>query len=86
MTLTVRAVAMSAAVIAAVSCVLLTYFVVRFEPFQRTTELLMKFVPLTVSVKAGPPGLAEDGLSPVITGKGFVTPAGFTMPTANSNT
>ena len=36
-TLAVPAVAMSANVIAAVSCVPLTYVVVRFSPFQRTT-------------------------------------------------
>ena len=36
--------------IAAVSCVLLTKVVVRFAPLTRTTEPLMKLLPLTVSV------------------------------------
>ena len=75
---------MSAIVIAAVSCVLLTYVFGRLEPFHCTTELLTKPVPLTVSVNAGPPGVAEGGLSPVMVGTGFETAAtaapAFTMP------
>jgi hypothetical protein len=47
--------AVSAAVIAAVSCVALTKVVGRGEPFQLTTSPLTKLVPLTVSVK--PAGL-----------------------------
>ena len=81
-TLAVPAVAMSAAVIAAVNWVPLTYVVGRSEPFQRTTELPMKPVPLTVSVKAGPPGVAEDGLRPVMVGTGVVGQlTGFTTLT-----
>ena len=72
---------MSAAAIAAVSCVALTYVVVRFEPFHRTTELPMKFVPLTVSVKADPPAVAEVGLSPVMVGTGLLGLTGFTTLT-----
>ena len=49
------ATAISAAGIAAVSWVALTKVVVRFAPFQRTTEPLTKLLPFTVSVKAGPP-------------------------------
>ncbi len=47
--------AVSAAVIAAVSCVALTKVVGRGEPFQLTTIPLTKLVPFTVSVK--PEGL-----------------------------
>src|SRR4030042_2052634 len=54
-TLAVPAVAMSAARIEAVTCVELTYVVVRSVPFQRTTEPLTKLVPLTVRVKPAPP-------------------------------
>src|SRR5205823_5334410 len=46
---TTPALAMSAAVIAAVSVVLLTKVVVRAEPFHCTTEVFTKFVPFTVS-------------------------------------
>src|SRR4029077_418429 len=48
----VPAVAISAAVMAAVSCVLLTKVVVRLLPFQRTTEPDTKLVPVAVRVKA----------------------------------
>ncbi len=34
----------------------------RFEPFHRTTDPLIKLVPVTVSVKADPPAVAEVGL------------------------
>ena len=66
-TCAVPAGAMSAAGIAAVSCVPLTNVVVRSVPFQRTTEPVTKFVPVTVSVKADPPTVAllgERELSP----------------------
>lgn len=60
-TLAVPPVATSAAVIAAVSLVLLTNVVVRSAPFHRITEPLIKFVPVTVSVNATPPAFAEAG-------------------------
>jgi hypothetical protein len=63
---------MSAARIEAVICVALTYVVVRFVPFQRTTEPEMKFVPLTVNVKADPPAVAEEGLRLVVVGTGLL--------------
>src|SRR5207249_10332825 len=66
------AVGMSAAGVAAVSCVADTYVVVRAAPFQRTTELGTRFVPVTVSVNAGPPATAEDGLSAVAVGTGLL--------------
>jgi hypothetical protein len=34
----------------------------------------MKFVPLTVSVNAAPPVVADDGASELIVGTGFVLP------------
>jgi hypothetical protein len=67
----VPAVAMSAAVIETVSWVAETYVVVRFDPFQRTTELLMKFVPVTVSVNAEPPAVADEGLRLLRVGTGL---------------
>src|SRR5882724_6152999 len=63
--------AMSAAGIAAVSCVAETNAVARFTPFQRTAEVETNPVPLTVRVKAGPPAVTADGLSPVIVGTGL---------------
>src|SRR5207244_9435656 len=57
------AAAISAAEMAAESCVAETYVVARSAPFQRTTELVTRFVPVTVSVKPGPPAVAEVGRS-----------------------
>src|SRR5205823_212291 len=71
-TVAVPAAAMSAAEIAAVSCVAETYVVARSAPFHRTTALVTKFVPVTVSVKAGPPAVAEVGVSPVDVGTGLL--------------
>ena len=67
----VPAVAMSAAVIAAVSWVEDRYVVVRLDPFHCTTEPLMKLLPLTVRVKAEPPAVAEVGLMLVVVGTGL---------------
>ena len=65
------ALAMSAAVIVAVTPVELPYVVARGDPFQFTTELLRNPVPVTVSVNAGPPWVALDGESDVMAGLGF---------------
>lgn len=54
-------VAISLAGTAAVSCVALPKVVVSATPFHFTAELLTKFVPVTVSVKAVPPAVAEEG-------------------------
>src|SRR5947208_1866293 len=56
---------MSEAGMLAVSCVELTKVVVRAAPFHSTVAPVTKFVPLAVSVKAGPPAVAELGVRPV---------------------
>jgi hypothetical protein len=71
-TVAVPSAAMSAAVIAAVTCVLLTNALVRLEPFHCTVEVLTKLVPFTVRVNAAPPAVADAGLRLVIVGIGFV--------------
>jgi len=67
----VPAVAMSLAEIVAVSWVLLPYVVARSAPFHRTTDDVMKFVPVTVSVKAAPPATKLLGDSELSVGVGF---------------
>ena len=62
-------VATSAARILALSCVLLTNVVTRFDPFQRTVdEPLTKPVPATVRVKAAPPAGPDVGLMALTVG------------------
>jgi hypothetical protein len=63
--------AMSPAGIAAVTCPALTKVVGRSAPFQRTTDVEMKLLPFTVSVKAAPPAIADVGLMLVMLGTGF---------------
>jgi hypothetical protein len=70
-TWSVPADAMSAALIAARSCVPLPYVVVRFVPFQFTTEPFTNPFPFTVRVKAPLPAVAEEGDSAVIEGAGL---------------
>ena len=53
--------AISCAVIVAVSWFALTKVVMRAAPFQRTTEALTKLLPVTVSVKFGPPATTVLG-------------------------
>src|SRR5262249_7669462 len=69
-TCAVPATAMSPAGICAVNCVELTKVVGRSAPFQRTTEPLMKFVPVTVKVKAAPPVITAFGFKLVSVGAG----------------
>ena len=69
----VPAVAISPKVIAAVNCVPLTKVVVRFVPFHLTTAPETKLFPLTVSVKANPPAVAEAGDRVVMAGVGLMT-------------
>ena len=70
-TVALPAAAISDAGMAAASVVLLTKEVVRAFPPQRTTELLMKLEPFSVSVNADPPTVAELGAIPDRTGAGL---------------
>jgi hypothetical protein len=72
-TLALPALAIRPAATAAVTCVLLTNVVVRFDPFHCTVALLRKLAPFTVSVKPDPPALAEFGLRLEIVGVGMLT-------------
>jgi hypothetical protein len=69
----VPAVAISAAVMAAVTCVELTNVVVAAVPLNFTAEVETKPVPFTVSVNAAPPAVAPEGESDVIVGAGLLT-------------
>ena len=64
---------MSAAVIAAVTCVALTNVVVLALPLKLTVAPLTKPVPLTMRVKAAPPTVVPVGESVVIVGTGLLT-------------
>jgi len=57
----------------AVTCVELTKVVVRADPAKFTTELLTKFVPLTVSVNAASPTFTLEGEMLVVVGAGLLT-------------
>lgn len=72
--LAVPAVVRSGAFTIAVNCVALTNVVASDEPFQFTTEPLIKFEPVTVSVNAGSPTVALIGAIVVMTGTGFIVP------------
>jgi uncharacterized membrane protein YedE/YeeE len=69
----VPAVAISAAVIAAVTCVALTNVVVAAVPLNFTVDPFMNPVPFTVNVNAAPPAFALVGESVVIVGAGLST-------------
>ena len=71
-TLTVPAVAVSAAVIEAFTCVALTKVVVFAVPLKFSTDDALKFVPVTVSVTEAP-FVALAGESEVIVGTGLFT-------------
>ena len=68
--LAVPAVAIFAAGTGAVNEVALTYVVVSPVPFQLITELLVKLVPVAVSVNADPPAMAVFGVTELSTGTG----------------
>jgi hypothetical protein len=55
----------------AVSCMAETKVVVRFVPFQLTSEAEMKLVPFTVSVNAAPPAVAVLGEIELTDGAGL---------------
>jgi len=71
-TFAVPAVAISAAEIAAVSCVALTNAVVLAAPLNFTTDVDTKPVPFTVRVKAAPPAVALVGEREVSVGAGLL--------------
>jgi hypothetical protein len=71
-TVVVPAVAISAAVIAAVTFVALTKVVVLAAPLNFTTDVDTKPVPLTVRVKAAPPAVALFGEREVAVGAGLL--------------
>jgi hypothetical protein len=68
----VPAVAIRVAGTRAVSWLALTKVVVRGVPFQRAAASAAKALPFTVSVKAGPPAVAEFGLKDVIAGGALI--------------
>lgn len=72
--LAVPALAISEELTVAVNCVALIYVVVSAVPFHFIVELLIKSVPVTVSVKAGSPAVTLAGAIAVITGTGFEVP------------
>jgi len=69
----VPAVAISAAVIVAVSVVLETNVVALLEPLKSTVDDALKFVPVTVRVNCAPPAVVEVGEILVVVGTGFLT-------------
>jgi hypothetical protein len=71
-TVALPTVAMSAAVMVAVSCVLLTNAVARALPFQFTTDDDTKPEPVTVNAKPAPPAVAVPGESEVRAGVGLL--------------
>ena len=73
LTVAVPAVAISAAVIAAVSCVALAKVVVLAAPLNFTTDVDTNPVPFTVRVKAAPPAVALVGEREVSVGAGLLT-------------
>jgi hypothetical protein len=71
-TVAVPAVAISAAVIAAVNCVVFTNVVVLAAPLNFTTDVDTKPVPFTVRVNAVPPAVAVIGEREVSVGTGLL--------------
>src|SRR5437868_404020 len=69
-TLAVPGFAMSVAGICAINCVAETTVVGRSLPFQRATDVLIKFVPVSINAKPAPPALTEFGLMLVSIGAG----------------
>ncbi len=66
----VAGLAMSFVLICVLKCVLSPKTVVRWIPFTLIAEPLTKFIPTTLSVKAGPPASTLLGFSSVIVGGG----------------
>jgi len=68
----VPALAMRTAGTVAVSCVEETKVVVSAVPFQFTVEPETKFVPFTVNVNCGPPGVTQVGSMELIVGLALI--------------
>jgi len=69
----VPAVAISPAVIVAVTVVEEMKVVLRAEPLKLTVDDALKFVPFTVSVNCAPPAIVDVGEIEVVVGTGFLT-------------
>ncbi len=76
----VPAVAIREAGTVAVSCVEETYVVASAVPFQFTVEVETKFVPFTVNVNCGPPGVTQVGLSELIVGAALIVITSVALP------
>ena len=76
----VPAVAIRDAGTAAVSWVEETNVVVSAVPFQFTVEVETKFVPFTVNVNCGPPGVTQAGLSELIVGAALIVITSVALP------
>ena len=76
----VPAVAIRDAGTAAVSWVEETNVVVSAVPFQFTVEVETKFVPFTVNVNCGPPGVTQVGLSELIVGAELIVITSVGLP------
>ena len=76
----VPAVAIRDAGTAAVSWVEETNVVVSTVPFQFTVEVETKFVPFTVNVNCGPPGVTQVGLSELIVGAALIVITSVALP------
>jgi len=68
----VPALAMRMAGTVAVSCVEETYVVASAVPFQLTVDVETKFVPFTVNVNCGPPGVTQAGSMELIVGAAVI--------------
>jgi hypothetical protein len=82
----VPAVAISAAAIVAVSCVVLTNVVKCALPFQLTIDLGRKFVPFTVRVNAAPAAVELIGEREVTVGAGLDVPPLLSLHPASQTT
>src|SRR5438094_1928353 len=77
---TVPALAIREAGTVAVSCVEETYIVTSAVPFQFTVEVETKFVPLTVNVNCGPPGVTQVGSIELIVGAALIVMTKVALP------
>jgi len=76
----VPAVAIRDAGTAAVSWVEETNVVVSAVPFQFTVEVETRFVPFTVNVNCGPPGVTQVGSSELIVGAALIVITSVALP------